>query len=71
MLCMYRSKLEALADKEPGELKTDTDEEEEEEEKDEGKGGTEEHLPASQPQPTTSQVLSDEKDLIIEEYTSD
>lgn len=64
-----RSKLEALTDKEPGELKTDT--EEEEEEKDDVKGGTEEHLPASQPQPTTSQVLSDEKDLIIEEYTSD
>ena len=65
---MYRSKLEALTDKEPGELKTDT---EEEEEKDEGRGGMEEHLPASQPQPTTSQDLSDEKDLIIEEYTSD
>lgn len=69
MLCIYRSKLEALTDKEPGELKTDT--EEEEEEKDDVKGGTEEHLPASQPQPTTSQLLSDEKDLIIEEYTSD
>ncbi|XP_073322989.1 cell cycle checkpoint protein RAD17 isoform X2 [Pagrus major] len=66
-----RSKLEALTDKEPGQLNTDTEEEEEEEEKDEGKGGTEEHLPASQPQPTTNQVLSDEEELLIEEYTSD
>ncbi|KAG8011629.1 Cell cycle checkpoint protein RAD17 [Nibea albiflora] len=66
-----RLKLEALTDKEPGQLEMDTEEEEEEEEKEEGQGGVEEGLPASQPQPTTSQVLLEEEDLTIEEYISD
>lgn len=62
-----RLKLEALTDKEPGQLEMDT----EEEEKEEGQDGVEEGLPASQPQPTTSQVLLEEEDLTIEEYISD
>lgn len=70
LLCVCRLNLEALTDKEPGQLVIDT-EEEEEREKEEGHGGVGEGLPASQPQPTTSQVLLDEEDLIIEEYTSD
>ncbi|XP_035514937.1 cell cycle checkpoint protein RAD17 [Morone saxatilis] len=63
-----RLKLEALTDKEPGQLETDT---EEEKEKEEGQGAAEEGLLGSQPQPTTNQVLLEEEDLIIEEYTSD
>ncbi|XP_059192850.1 cell cycle checkpoint protein RAD17 [Centropristis striata] len=59
-----RLKLEALTDKEPA-LEQDSEEEEK------GQGGDEEGLPASQPQPTTSQVLLEEEDLIIEEYVSD
>ncbi|XP_026167411.1 cell cycle checkpoint protein RAD17 isoform X2 [Mastacembelus armatus] len=57
-----RVKLETLMEKEPGERKMDS--EEEEEDKEEG-------LPTSQPQLTTSQVLLEEEDLVIEEYTSD
>ncbi|XP_047187075.1 cell cycle checkpoint protein RAD17 isoform X2 [Scophthalmus maximus] len=64
-----RLKLEALTDKELGQLETDV--EEEEEQKEEGQGGAEEGLPDSQPQPNTSQVLLEELDLIIEEYLSD
>ncbi|XP_071337822.1 cell cycle checkpoint protein RAD17 isoform X2 [Trachinotus anak] len=60
-----RLKLEALTDKEPGQLETDS--EEEEEEKEEGQEG----LPASQPPPTANQVMLEEEDLIIEEYNSD
>lgn len=63
-----RLKLEALTDKEPAQLETDSEEEEEAEE---AQGGVEEGLPASQPQPTTSQVLLEEEDLIIEDYNSD
>ncbi|KAK2837067.1 hypothetical protein Q5P01_014279 [Channa striata] len=66
-----RLKLEALTDKEPGQLQLEEDEDEEGKEKDEGQGGAEGDLPASQPQPTTSQVLLEEEDLIIEEYSSD
>ncbi|KAM7392183.1 hypothetical protein PAMP_022812 [Pampus punctatissimus] len=67
-----RLKLEALTDKEPGQLELNS-EEEEQEETEEGHGGGEEGLPASQPQPTISQVLleEEEEDLIIEEYNSD
>ncbi|XP_019959566.2 cell cycle checkpoint protein RAD17 [Paralichthys olivaceus] len=64
-----RLKLEALTDKEPGQLETDG--EEEQEEKEVVHGGTEDGLPASQPQPTTSQVLLEEEGLNIEEYDSD
>ncbi|XP_042344307.1 cell cycle checkpoint protein RAD17 isoform X2 [Plectropomus leopardus] len=64
-----RLKLEALTDKEPAQLEEDTEEEEEEEE--EAQAGVEEGLPASQPQPTTSQVLLEEEELIIEDYNSD
>ena len=66
---MSRLKLEALTDKEPGQLETDG--EEELEVKEEGRGGAEEGLPTSQPQPTTNQVLLEEEGLIIEEYDSD
>lgn len=69
MFCTsYRLKLEALTDKEPGQL--ELEEEEEKEEKEEGQGCGEDGLPASQPQPTTSQDLLEE-DLLIEEYNSD
>ncbi|XP_060928154.1 cell cycle checkpoint protein RAD17 isoform X2 [Limanda limanda] len=64
-----RLKLEALTDKEPGQLLTDA--EEEQEVKEEGRAGAEEGLPTSQPQPTTNQVLLEEEGLIIEEYDSD
>uniref|UniRef100_A0A8C2WSW4 RAD17 checkpoint clamp loader component n=1 Tax=Cyclopterus lumpus TaxID=8103 RepID=A0A8C2WSW4_CYCLU len=60
-----RLKLEALVDKEPAQLDKDSEEEEE------SPGGFEEGLPASQPQPTTSRVLLEEEDLIIEDYNSD
>lgn len=66
MLCVCRLKLETLTDKEPGQLEIDSEEEQEEDQ-----GGVEESLPISQPQPTASQVLLEEEDLIIEEYTSD
>ncbi|XP_028990751.1 cell cycle checkpoint protein RAD17 isoform X2 [Betta splendens] len=62
-----RLKLEALTDREPGQL----EEEEEKAEKREVQDGAEEGLPASQPQPTTSQNLLEEEDLLIEEYDSD
>lgn len=64
-----RLKLEALTDKEPGQLEMDS--EEEEEKREEGQGVVEEGLPSSQPRPATSQVLLEEEDLLIEEYTSD
>ncbi|KAF3696260.1 Cell cycle checkpoint protein RAD17 [Channa argus] len=64
-----RLHLEALTDKETGQLQLEEDEEGKE--KDEGQGGAEGDLPASQPQPTASQVLLEEEDLIIEEYNSD
>ncbi|XP_054457330.1 cell cycle checkpoint protein RAD17 [Anoplopoma fimbria] len=60
-----RLKLEALTDKEPAQLDKDSEEEEE------SRGGVEEGLPASQPQPTACQVLLEEEDLIIEDYNSD
>lgn len=69
-----RLKLEALTDKEPGQLEMDTEEEEEakEEEEEEGQGGVEEGLLASQPKPSISQVLmEEEEELLIEEYSSD
>lgn len=68
-VCLCRLKLEALTDKEPCQL--EQDEEEEKVEKEEGQGGSEDGLPASQPQPTTSQELLEEEDLLIEEYNSD
>ncbi|XP_044219724.1 cell cycle checkpoint protein RAD17 isoform X2 [Thunnus albacares] len=63
-----RLKLEALTDKEHGQLELDSMEEDE---KEEGQGGGEKGLPASQPQPTTSQILLEEEDLMIVEYNSD
>ncbi|XP_053727565.1 cell cycle checkpoint protein RAD17 isoform X3 [Synchiropus splendidus] len=59
-----RLKLEALTDKEPGQLMMDSEEEEDH-------GVDEESLPASQPQPTMNQALLEEDDLRIEEYLSD
>ncbi|XP_056274991.1 cell cycle checkpoint protein RAD17 isoform X1 [Pseudoliparis swirei] len=61
-----RLKLEALADKEPAQLDRDSEEEEES-----PAAAGEEGLPASQPQPTTSRVLLEEEDPIIEDYNSD
>lgn len=61
-----RLKLEALTDKEPAQLEDASEEEEQD-----SQGGVEEGLLASQPQPTTNQVLLEEEDLIIEDYTSD
>uniref|UniRef100_A0A8C5ELQ0 RAD17 checkpoint clamp loader component n=1 Tax=Gouania willdenowi TaxID=441366 RepID=A0A8C5ELQ0_GOUWI len=67
-----RLKLETLADKEPALLETDTDDEEEEDkEREKHLDGTEEEMPASQPQPNTNQVLLENADLLIEEYMSD
>ncbi|XP_075934228.1 cell cycle checkpoint protein RAD17 isoform X2 [Anarhichas minor] len=60
-----RFNLEALTDKEPAQLDKDSEEEED------CQGGVEEGLPASQPQPTTTQVLLEEEDLVIEDYNSD
>ncbi|CAN9512681.1 unnamed protein product [Ophioblennius macclurei] len=64
-----RLKLEMLMDKEPGQL------EEEEEKKGEqwkdGQDGAEEGITASQPQATSSQLLLENEDLRIEEYSSD
>lgn len=69
---MCRLKLEALTDKESGKLVMDTEEDEEEEmNKKDTQVGNEEGLPASQPQPTTSQLLLEKEDLIIEQYASD
>lgn len=67
-MCVCRLKLEALTDKEHGQLELDSMEEDE---KEEGQGGGEKGLPASQPQPTTSQILLEEEDLMIVEYNSD
>ncbi|XP_029366124.1 cell cycle checkpoint protein RAD17 isoform X2 [Echeneis naucrates] len=57
-----RFRLEALTDKERGQLETNIEEEKEEDL---------ESLSASQPPPVTNQVLLEVEDLIIEEYTSD
>ncbi|KAF7649947.1 hypothetical protein LDENG_00133540 [Lucifuga dentata] len=64
-----RQQLEALTDKEPGQLELDSEEEEEKEEEEQGQAA--EALPASQPQPNTSQVHMEEEDMLIEEYYSD
>nr|XP_046242046.1 cell cycle checkpoint protein RAD17 isoform X2 [Scatophagus argus] len=66
-----RLKLEALTDKEPGQLDTDTEDGEEEERKEKVEGGVEEGLLSRQPQSSVSQLLFDDNDLIIEHYTSD
>lgn len=63
-----RLTLETLTDKEPSNLEEEQEEEEDEQEE-EGQDGAEESLPASQPQPTTAQVLCEE--VLIEEYSSD
>ncbi|XP_074493677.1 cell cycle checkpoint protein RAD17 isoform X1 [Sebastes fasciatus] len=60
-----RLKLEALTDKDPAQLEKDSEEEED------GQGLVEDGLPVSQPQPTTSQALLEEEDMIIEDYASD
>ncbi|KAM4607375.1 cell cycle checkpoint protein RAD17 isoform 1-T2 [Polymixia lowei] len=70
-----RLKLEALTDKEPGMLEPDSEEEAADQAvstmesllPSQGMGGD---LPASQPQPTTTDALMEE-DLLIEEYDSD
>uniref|UniRef100_A0A665VUM4 AAA+ ATPase domain-containing protein n=1 Tax=Echeneis naucrates TaxID=173247 RepID=A0A665VUM4_ECHNA len=59
---VHRFRLEALTDKERGQLETNIEEEKEEDL---------ESLSASQPPPVTNQVLLEVEDLIIEEYTSD
>ncbi|XP_040051018.2 cell cycle checkpoint protein RAD17 [Gasterosteus aculeatus] len=60
-----RLKLEALTDKEPALLDKDSEDEED------SKCGVEEGLSASQPQPTTTQVLLEEEEVMIEDYNSD
>lgn len=67
LMCFFRLPLEALTDKEPGQMELDSEEEEEKEEE----GQAVEALPASQTQPTTSEVNMEEEDLLIEEYYSD
>uniref|UniRef100_UPI0037E99B58 cell cycle checkpoint protein RAD17 n=1 Tax=Semicossyphus pulcher TaxID=241346 RepID=UPI0037E99B58 len=57
-----RLNLEALTDKEPGQIDT--------EEEDEGQGAADEGLSASQPKPTATQVLLEEEELMIEEYSN-
>ncbi|XP_029999078.1 cell cycle checkpoint protein RAD17 isoform X1 [Sphaeramia orbicularis] len=69
-----RLKLEALTDKDPGQLLLDSEEEQEKkkkEEEEEGQGASEDGLLPSQPQPTANQVLLEDDDLNIEEYDSD
>ncbi|XP_010765354.1 cell cycle checkpoint protein RAD17 [Notothenia coriiceps] len=66
-----RLKLEALTDKEPAQPERDSEEEEEQKKEEEGQAGVEEGLPESQPQPTTSQELLEEEELLIEDYNSD
>lgn len=68
---MCRLKLEALTDKEPAQPERDSEEEEEQKKEEEGQAGLEEGLPESQPQPTTSQDLLEEEELLIEDYNSD
>ncbi|XP_054630563.1 cell cycle checkpoint protein RAD17 isoform X2 [Dunckerocampus dactyliophorus] len=65
-----RLKLEALADKEPGQLDMDDDDDDKEVEFLQDR--SEEGLPASQPQPPTSILEEeDDDDVSIEEYSSD
>lgn len=59
---MCRVKLEALTDKDPGELKIDAEEAPEDKEPQDGPEG---------PQPATGHILFDQEELIIEEYDSD
>ena len=84
---LFRLKLEALGDKDPGGLDFDNENEEGTQTAEAGTsslsgdttvepvfqssqdpGGD---LPASQPQPTTTEALLDDEDLLIEEYDSD
>ncbi|KAM8885507.1 cell cycle checkpoint protein RAD17 isoform 2-T2 [Spinachia spinachia] len=60
-----RLKLEALTDNEPALVDKDSEGEED------SRGDVEEALSASQPQPTTTQVLLEEEEVIIEDYNSD
>ncbi|KAJ8262961.1 hypothetical protein COCON_G00154180 [Conger conger] len=76
-----RLKLEALTDKDPGTLDEDSEEEgpavsapgpeEPEDPAQPCSQGPGSDLPASQPQPTTSQALLEEEEMLIEEYDSD
>lgn len=59
---VFRLKLEALTDKDPGELKIDAEEEQEVKQCQDGAEG---------PHPATGQSLLDKEELIIEEYDSD
>ncbi|KAM9858350.1 cell cycle checkpoint protein RAD17 isoform 2-T2 [Aulostomus maculatus] len=65
-----RLKLEALTNKDPGQLELDS-EEEEGMKTEECLEESEDVLQASQPRPTTSQVLLEDEDIMIEEYNSD
>lgn len=82
-----RLRLEALSDKDPGVLDTDSENEDSSGAQSlnpgttSGTAATESNLPnsqdpagelsASQPQPTSTEALLDEEDLLIEEYDSD
>lgn len=59
---MCRLKLEALTDKDPGELKMAAEEEQDDKECQDGAEG---------PQPATGHLLLDEEELIIEQFDSD
>lgn len=58
---VFRLKLEALTDKDPGELKIAAEEEQDKEYPDGSEG----------PQPSTAQILLDEEEMIIEQFDSD
>ena len=63
MSCHVRSlKLEALTDKDPGELKMAAEEEQEDRGCQDG---------AEDPHPATDQILLDEEEIIIEQFDSD
>lgn len=59
-----RLKLEALTDKDPGELKMAAEEEQEDK-------GCQDGAEAEAPQPATGQILLDEEEMIIEQFDSD
>ncbi|KAM9743160.1 cell cycle checkpoint protein RAD17 isoform 1-T1 [Menidia menidia] len=67
-----RLKLETLTDKDTGpQEEEDGEEEDGVAEGETGQGGAADGLPASQPRPVSNQVLLEDEDMIIEEYTSD
>lgn len=62
LMSRCRLKLEALTDKDPGELKTAAEEVQEDKEGQDG---------AEAPQPAMGQLLLDQEEMIIEQFDSD